>query len=66
MAKNKRLTRNRAVQLARQHVDADNRKGLLEALEVGLLHLQAKYGHHSHEARSAERMIVDLQKPYGL
>lgn len=53
--------RNRAVELAMKEIDNDNRQGLLECLRAGLQHIHGKYGLHSYEARSAERMIHLLE-----
>ena len=54
--------RNRALELAMKEVDHDNRTGLIECIEAGLPHVVEKYGHHSYEARSAHRMLDELNK----
>lgn len=58
----RRTRRNAAVRLAKSEVDRSNRDGLLECLEAGLPTLVEKYAWHSHETRSAQRMIAALNK----
>ena len=59
-ARRRRSQPNRAVELAKKEVDRDNRQGLLECMELGLPGLVDRYGWHSHEVRSAERLIRAL------
>lgn len=49
-----------ASDVANMLVDAEEQRGVAEALAAGLPTLVAKYGHHSAESRAAERLMNKL------